>query len=246
MWAQSCLIWLSLILVCLGQIQSSQIWSVLAGIQTWVLEECFGSLVLKLWPGIIQFHEDHLSVLFIRLACCLQKGRRVCIRNLIDSWILLPWFCVKTFFLSLKLSFLPRLSAKAAFYTVPYLDGQPAQPSCSTSSPDRVSPGRPCSQASSGFLRPTALCSELTAVLGCFAPSLQSSPRSTIKHIVTTFSMEKGSVNHLQIGAMLGPKDGFGGSESLFVLVKIIRHKSLDTIIYSVTQTFISTSSDLA
>lgn len=48
--------------------KSSPAWS---GLQICVSEERFGALVLKLWPGIIQFHEDHLRILFIRLSCCL-------------------------------------------------------------------------------------------------------------------------------------------------------------------------------
>lgn len=65
--------------------------------------------------------------------------------------------------------------------TAPYLDGPPEQPSCSTSSPDRVSPAQTCPQASSGFHRPTGLCAWSTSERGCFAPSLQSSPRSVAR-----------------------------------------------------------------
>lgn len=89
MWAQSCPIWPSLTLVWLGQIQSSMIWSGLAAIQARVLEECFRSLVLKLRPGVIQFHEDHLSVLFVRLACGLQRETEKNIRMFVSAAVML-------------------------------------------------------------------------------------------------------------------------------------------------------------
>lgn len=75
---------------------------------------------------------------------------------------------------------------------VPCLDEQPALPFCRTSSPALVSPGRPCSRASSVPRPPTAPCAEWTAALGCFAPSLRSSPRSARDKQVRTLNFNTG------------------------------------------------------
>lgn len=71
MWAQSCLIWI-------GRAEPSPVYSGLFSRMSGsaLLKKCFASLVLKLGPGVVQLHEDHLGVLFVRLASRLQGRTR--------------------------------------------------------------------------------------------------------------------------------------------------------------------------
>lgn len=156
MWAQPCPIWPSQTLVWLGQIQPSArlVWfSSGPG-------RCFRK---ELWiPGFQTLTRRH-SVPW------RSSWRTV---RTADRWPAWTEAALMTEDLS------ARLQHVQDFEAVPYLDGRPTLPSCRISWPGQGSRGPPCPQASSAFPPPTTLYAELKAALWCFAPSLQSIPKS--------------------------------------------------------------------